>query len=136
MGKTKRKVSPERQLDRQLGRHAVKFQVCCDLMDPTTGRAWPVTISSVPGEFFIGLLFVTPHSKGGRKFCAALKRGDVVRYWLGVNFFCARVATKNAFKIWLHAVDVSMHAIVPAWVPDPDDPRHADTVKKWNLRNG
>jgi hypothetical protein len=88
MGKNKRKDSPERwlhrQLDRQLGRHGVKFQVRCDLVDPT-GHAWPVTMSSVPGEFFIGLLFVTPHSKGARKFCAALKRGDLVRYWLGVN---------------------------------------------------
>ena len=104
-------------------------------MDPT-GRAWPVTISSPRGEFFIGVLYVTPHSKGARKFCAALKRGDVVRFWLGANFFYARVATKDDFYVWLHAVDVIQRTIMGAWIPDPDNPRHADTIKKWGLTNG
>src|SRR5215831_11319493 len=143
MAKTKRKQSKEspeqwrdRQLERQLRRHAVEFLVHCDLID-STGRAWPVTIGSVPDDgFFIGLLLIRPHSIGGHKFCSALKRGDVVQCRVGLSFFHARVASTYEDNVWLHAVDVSQHVIIPVCVPDPDNPRHANTLKKWGLANG
>jgi hypothetical protein len=121
-------------LERQLRRHSINFRLRCDLID-RTGRAWPVTMSS-SDEFFIGLLLVTPHSDGGRKLCAALNKDDVVRYRLGLNIFDARVATKDSDRIWLHAVDIIEVLILPVWVPDPHDPRFADTVKKERLANG
>jgi hypothetical protein len=116
-------------LKRQLRRHAIKFLVRCDLMD-RTGRAWPATISSMPDEFFIGLLLLTPHCDGGRKLCGALNKGDVVKYRLQLNVYEARVAVVASGSIWLHAVDVSRNAIVPIWIPDADDPRFRDTVQK------
>jgi hypothetical protein len=117
---------------RQLRRHAIKFVVRCDLMD-RTGHGWPATFSSMPDELFIGLLLVTPHCDGGRKLCGALNKDDVVEYRLRWNIYEARVAAKGDVtdSIWLHAVDVGSHAIVPASVPDPVDPRFADTLKKW-----
>jgi hypothetical protein len=118
-------------LKRQLRRHAIKFLVRCDLMD-RTGRAWPATISSMPDEFFIGLLLLTPHCDGGRKLCGALNKGDVVKYRLGLNIYEARVAAvgDRSGSIRLHAVDVSRNAIVPVLMLDDDNPRLRDTVQK------
>jgi hypothetical protein len=90
----------------------------------------------MPDEFFIGLLRVTPHSNGGRRLCAALNKDDIVRYRFGFYTHHARVADNDNDTIWLHAVDVGQHLIVPAWVPDPHDPRFADTVEKERPDNG
>src|ERR1700751_5816933 len=97
-----------------------------------TGRGWPATISSMLDEFFIGLLLLTPHSAGGRKLCAALNKGDVVKYRLRLNIYEARVAAKGDVtgSIWLHGFDFSRNSIVPIWMPDDDDPRFRDTVQK------
>jgi hypothetical protein len=109
-------------------RHLIKFLVRCDIIDHT-GRGWPATISSIPNEFFIGLLLLTPHSNGGRKLCAALNKGDILSYRLGLNIYKARVA-KAAGRILLHAFDVSRNAIRPIHVVDDDDPRVRDTVQR------
>ena len=105
-------------LDRQLARHAVEFVARCDVVD-SAGRGWPVTISSMRKELFIGLLLLTPHCEGGKKLCAALNKGDVVRYRLGFCYiFDARVAAKGdvAGSVWLHAVDVGRNLIRPVSV--------------------
>jgi hypothetical protein len=120
----------------QLRRHAIKFVVRCDLMDDT-GRGWPATLSPPPDEFFIGLLLVTPHCDGGRKLCDALNKGDVLKHRLRFAIFEARVAVKGdaTGRIWLHAIDVSRHAILPIWIPDADDPRCRDTIQKHCLND-
>jgi hypothetical protein len=103
-------------------RHLIKFLVRCDIIDHT-GRGWPATISSIPDEFFIGLLLLTPHSNGGRKLCAALNKGDILSYQLGLNIYEARVAAKVTGRVWLHGFDVNRNAIRPIHVVDDDDPR-------------
>jgi hypothetical protein len=112
-----------------VGRHLIKFLVRCDIIDHT-GRGWPATITSIPDEFFIGLLLLTPHSNGGRKLCAALNEGDILSYRLGLNIYKARVAAKVTGRIWLHAFDVSRNAIGPIHVVDDDDPRRYKKVAR------
>ena len=102
-------------------RHEIELLVRCDIVD-RTGRGWPATISSIPDQLFVGLLLLTPHSNGGRKLCAALKKGDILSYRLGLNSYEARVAAKVSGRIWLHAFDVDRNAIRPVHVVDHDDP--------------
>jgi hypothetical protein len=102
----------ELELEKRARRHALIFEVRCDLinweLDPTT-RGWPATFSNPPKTFFPGFLRLTPHSKGGRKLCATLNAGDLVRYRLGWNIYSARIAFKDEATghLWVHAFDLS-----------------------------
>ena len=104
------------ELEKRAKRHRISLIVGCDLInwtwDPTT-RGWPATIKSDPKDFFPAFVRVAPHSNGGRKLCAALQAGDLLRYRIGLNIYSARVAYKGDVtgQVYLHAFDVSNQLI-------------------------
>jgi hypothetical protein len=117
----------ELELEKRAKRHTIILIVRCDLMnwdwDPSI-RGWPATIKSDPHDFFPGFVRVIPHSAGGRKLCAALQRGDLLRYRLGFNIYSARVGYKGNVtgQVYLHAFDISNQLIRAARLEGDGEP--------------
>jgi len=101
-------------------RHRLIFELRCDLidwdLDPTKTRGWPATISSLRDGFYAGFFSLRPHSGGGRRLCASLEAGDLVRYRFGFNVFHARVGYRDQATglLCVRAADVVSQHIVPA----------------------
>ncbi len=111
-------------------RHVLIFELRCDLidwdLDPTKTRGWPATISSLGDGFYAGFFSLRPHSKGGKKLCASLEAGDLVRYRFGFNVFHVRIGYRDKVSglLRVRAADVVSQHIVPA--------RLASDNTRWN----
>lgn len=95
--------------------HSITLTIHCDLLewnpeDRRTDR-WPATLSSRTSphdEMFPGLLVLTPHSRGGKKFCSTLKGGNVIHVSFVGNVCGARVVCKEKVPgtIFVYGQDV------------------------------
>ena len=110
------------ELDERYKRyHKLSFRLRCDLidwdLDPTKARGWPATFSELPGDgFYVGFFVLRPHSAGGKRYCAKLEAGDLVRYRYGFNVHHIRVGYRHEATglLRVRAADVVSQLITPA----------------------
>ena len=86
-------ISDLRSIPKRYRRHGSVFAVDCDIIDPTSGGEWfPATLWA---KDFLCLLIVTPLTRKGRGFCAALTRGERIDFDYGGHAFSATVVTNG-----------------------------------------